>query len=203
MNTILSWYQEISDIAFWLEFIQGFKDLGPLAPILLALLESIIPALPLIVIVSFNVTAHGLVLGFIYSWLGSFIGSTMMFLFYRKGFHAWFTRWSKDKMGISKITEKVNKHAGNVLFVLTSLPFTPNFLINLVYGLSNIDSKFFIATIFFSKLLMIGSMAVFGHSLTQISEDPIYLILSIIGMYILYLISKKMADKYLEHSDDQ
>lgn len=201
MNTILSWYDTITDIAFWLEFIQGFKDLGPLAPIFLALLESIIPALPLIVIVSFNVTAYGLGLGFVYSWLGSFIGSTMMFLFYRKGFHAWFARLSSNKKGISKIVVSVNKHVGNVLFVLTSLPFTPNFLINLVYGLSNIDTKYFIVTIFFSKLLMIGSMALFGHSLTQITDNPVYLLLSILGMFILYLISKKMADKYLEHPE--
>lgn len=198
METLMNWYTTISDISFWINFVEGFKDLGPLAPILLAFLESIIPALPLIVIVSFNVTAHGPIWGFIYSWLGSFLGSTFMFLFYRKGFQKLFQNWSKDKKNLSKIAEYVDKHSLHILFILVSLPFTPSFLVNLVYGLSNINERFFIQTIFFAKALMIGYLSVFGHSLTQITENPLYLTASVIGLIILYFVSKHFSKRYLE-----
>lgn len=198
MNNLMRWYTAVTDISFWISFVEGFKNLGPLAPILLAFLESIIPALPLIVIVSFNVTAHGIIFGFIYSWLGSFLGSACMFLLYRKGFQRLFQNWSKDKKHLTKIAEYVDKHSLSVLFILASLPFTPSFLINLVYGLSNVNENFFIRTIFFAKAIMIGYLSVFGHSLTQITENPLYLIASIIGLIILYLLSKYFSKIYLE-----
>lgn len=198
MNTLLQWYETIKDISFWIDFIEGFRNLGPLAPIFLAFLESIIPALPLIVIVSFNVTAHGPILGFVYSWLGSFFGSTLMFLIYRLGFQQFFQKWSANKKNISKISDYVDKHSWNVLFILTSLPFTPSSLVNLVYGLSKVDTRFFIQTIFFSKALMIGILSVFGHSLTQVTNNPFYLIASIIGLIILYFISKQISKHYLD-----
>lgn len=198
MSTLIEWYETIKDISFWIEFIENFRDLGPLAPIFLAFIESVIPALPLIVIVSFNVTAYGPFLGFIYSWIGSFLGSVFMFMLYRKGIQQLFQKWSANKKNLSRIVEYVDRHSWNVLFMLTSLPFTPSSLINLVYGLSNIDARFFIRTIFFSKALMIASLSLFGHSLTQITTNPFYLILTVIALFILYLISKKISKRYLE-----
>lgn len=197
MNTLMRWYTSITDISFWISFIENFKNMGPLAPILLAFLESIIPALPLIVIVSFNVTVHGAVLGFIYSWLGSFLGSTFMFLLYRKGFQKLFLKWSKDKENLVKIADYVNTHSSSILFLLASLPFTPSFLINLVYGLSKVPESFFIRTIFIAKALMIGYLSVFGHSLTQIINNPIYVVVSMIGLIVLFCISKQVSKQYL------
>lgn len=198
MNTLLDWYTTIKDVSFWIDFLTSFRNLGPLAPIFLAFIESVIPALPLIVIVSFNVTAHGPILGFIYSWFGSFLGSAMMFMLYRKGIQKQFKKWSSNKKKLSAITEYVDKHSWNVLFILTSLPFTPSSLINLVYGLSSIDIRFFIQTIFFSKAVMIASLSLFGHSLTQITTNPLYFITTVSALFILYLISKQISKHYLE-----
>lgn len=197
MDTLLKWYNTIKDVSFWIDFLNNFRDLGPLAPISLAFIESVIPALPLIAIVSFNVTAHGLILGFVYSWLGSFLGSVMMFMFYRKGFQKQFKKWSSNKKNLSSITEYVDKHSWNVLFILTCLPFTPSSLINLVYGLSSIDERFFIQTILFSKALMIASLSLFGHSLTQITTNPFYFVISVLVLLVLYLISKQISKHYL------
>ena len=199
MNTLLQWYTSITDISFWITFIENFKNMGPIAPILLSFLESIIPALPLLVIVSFNVTAHGAFLGFIYSWLGSFLGSTFMFFLYRKGFQKLFIDWSKDKESLIKTADYVNTHSSSILFLIASLPFTPSFLINLVYGLSSVHETFFIRAIFIAKALMIGYLSIFGHSLTQIINNPLYVIVSMIGLLILFFISKQISKQYLNH----
>ena len=50
-------WKSISSLEFWLELLNSFKHLGPLAPILLTALESFIPPLPLVAIVLVNVAA--------------------------------------------------------------------------------------------------------------------------------------------------
>jgi len=67
-ETLRFWLERIMTVEFWVEALSAFKDLGPLAPICLALVESLIPALPLVAIVTINISAHGAILGFLYSW---------------------------------------------------------------------------------------------------------------------------------------
>ena len=50
---------QLGTLEFWEALLEGFEGLGPLVPILLAMLESIFPPLPLIAIVALNVAALG------------------------------------------------------------------------------------------------------------------------------------------------
>ena len=76
-------WNKFTSFEFWLLIIENIKDFSPFAPIFLTFLESLIPALPLIVIVSFNVNLYGTWPGFLYSWIGSFVGSTLVFCIFR------------------------------------------------------------------------------------------------------------------------
>ena len=69
-TTLIDWLHQLGTLEFWEALLEGFEGLGPLVPILLAMLESIFPPLPLIAIVALNIAAHGGFLGFVYSWLG-------------------------------------------------------------------------------------------------------------------------------------
>ena len=70
---------QLGTLEFWEALLEGFEGLGPLVPILLAMVESIFPPLPLIAIVALNIAAHGGFLGFVYSWLGVAAGGTVVF----------------------------------------------------------------------------------------------------------------------------
>ena len=83
-ETLRFWLERIMTVEFWVEALSAFKDLGPLAPICLAFVESLIPALPLVAIVTINISAHGAILGFLYSWVGTTLGSLIVFLFFRR-----------------------------------------------------------------------------------------------------------------------
>ena len=64
METMLiDWLHQLGTLEFWEALLEGFEGLGPLAPILLAMVESIFPPLPLIAIVALNIAAHGGFLG--------------------------------------------------------------------------------------------------------------------------------------------
>ena len=64
---MLQIWSKLTSFEFWLQIIETIKDYGPLVPTFLTFIESLFPALPLIMIVSFNVSVYGTWLGFIYS----------------------------------------------------------------------------------------------------------------------------------------
>ena len=67
-TTLMGWVHQLGTLEYWEALLAGFEGLGPLVPILLAMVESFFPPLPLIAIVALNVAAHGGLLGFLYSW---------------------------------------------------------------------------------------------------------------------------------------
>ena len=83
-NALMGWVHQLGTLEYWEALLAGFEGLGPLVPILLAMVESFFPPLPLIAIVALNVAAHGGLLGFLYSWAGVALGGIIMFLFWRR-----------------------------------------------------------------------------------------------------------------------
>ena len=67
-ETLLYWSNQITSLEFWQSLLDSFVGLGPFVPILLAMVESFVPPLPLIAIVALNVAAHGPIMGFLFSW---------------------------------------------------------------------------------------------------------------------------------------
>ena len=65
--TMIGWLHQLGTLEFWEALLEGFGGLGPIAPVILAMVESFFPPLPLIAIVALNVAAHGGLLGFVYS----------------------------------------------------------------------------------------------------------------------------------------
>ena len=68
--------RQLGTLEFWETLLDSFGNLGPIAPIMLAMVESFFPPLPLIAIVALNVAAHGGILGFLYSWAGVALGGS-------------------------------------------------------------------------------------------------------------------------------
>ena len=83
-GTWMQWFYQLGTLEFWQSLLESFGNLGPVAPIVLAMVESFFPPLPLVAIVALNVAAHGGLLGFVYSWAGVALGGTVMFLFWRR-----------------------------------------------------------------------------------------------------------------------
>lgn len=199
MQEWLSRLEEFIDLSFWIHFIEQFKDYGAVAPILLALLESIIPVLPLLVIISFNVGVYGPIEGFVYSWLGTALGSILMFLLYRHLIKRFISDLIVKREKTARLHDWLSHHKPITLFMLSALPFTPSSLINIAYGLSDFPQKTYITTIVAAKAIMVLTMTFFGHSLVQIAEQPWFLVISGFSLLGLYFLSKHLSDKYLSN----
>lgn len=186
----------ITSLDFWVNCLNSFKILGPLAPILLALLESLIPALPLVAIVTLNIAAHGTILGFLYSWIGTCLGSTIAFIFWRKIAKRFFVRLENKIHKIKQAKIWVTNFNKKALFFLCILPFTPSSFLNFAFGISDFDGKKYLITISTAKLIMIALLATFGHGIVKSLENPIFIILSLILLLSLWIISKLINKKH-------
>ena len=56
--TMIGWLHQLGTLEFWEALLEGFGDLGPIAPVILAMVESFFPPLPLIAIVALNVAGR-------------------------------------------------------------------------------------------------------------------------------------------------
>ncbi len=197
IHDLNQFFKLILDTNTWISIAKYFYILGPIAPIGLAFIESIIPALPLIVIVTWNVYSFGPILGFLYSWMGSVLGSFVVFSFFRLLSNSFLKNRLNQRKSIIQFEEKVLYQKSYILFFISTLPFTPSFLVNMVYGFSKYSKTSFIIMVAAGKFIMIASLAIFGHLFQAgVTRNPINLFLAIIFYCVLYLISRKVLKKY-------
>lgn len=195
-SRLLILLQHLGTVEFWENLFHSFRILGPLAPILLAMVESFVPVLPLVAIVTLNVAAHGMVLGFIYSWLGNVVGSTLVFLFFRRLIKPYALRFADRHPKIKKARDWVNgKLKWQALFFIIIMPFTPSSFVNFAIGLSDFDEKLYIKVMVTAKIIMLILLSLFGQSVVQAIKNPAFLLLSGVLALVLWLISKYINKK--------
>ena len=183
---------KLTNIEFWLALLEQFKALGPLAPILLTMIEALIPALPLVAIVTFNVAVYGSVLGFVYSWIGTTLGSFVVFAISRYLLKKSLYPHMMKHKNIKKVLDWISRTNHVSLFLLTCVAFTPSSLINISYGLSDFSAKSFYSTLLVSKIVMIFVLATFGNSLSKALENPLYLVLALGIILLLFYATTKI-----------
>lgn len=188
--------QEIGTVEFWENLFHSFRILGPLAPILLAMIESFLPFLPMVAIVTLNVAAHGMLLGFLYSWIGAAAGSTLVFLFFRRIVKPYALRFMGKHPTIEKAREWVNdKVKWQALFLIMIMPFTPSSFVNFAIGVSEFDEKLYLKVMVSAKIVMLILLSLFGQSLVNAIKNPIFLFFAAALALILYLISRYINKK--------
>ncbi len=186
-------WNNITSVDFWTSLFERFGSYGPIVPILLAAVESLIPPLPLVAIVAINVAGHGIFFGFLYSWIGTCIGCTLAFFFFRLLFMKLFVSFTDKHPKIGKARIWVEHTNIATLFVLALLPFTPSAFLNFAFGISEISPKKYLPTIYAAKLIMIGLLAAIGQSFVSAMHDPKMIILGILLLILTYFVSKKVT----------
>lgn len=195
-TTLIDGLHQLGTLEFWEALLEGFEGLGPLVPILLAMVESIFPPLPLIAIVALNIAAHGGFLGFVYSWLGVAAGGTVVFLFWRRVVKRFFWKVASRSEKLEKAQRWVSRFDVASLFMLSVLPFTPSSFMHFAFGISDFDEKRYLITMLLGKGAMVAMMALFGQSLVSSLKNPVYLILAVVLWGGMYWASKQFCKKH-------
>ncbi len=195
-GAMMTWLHQLGTLEFWETLLDSFGDLGPLAPITLAMVESFFPPLPLVAIVALNVAAHGGLLGFLYSWIGVALGGSIMFLLWRRVVKRYFWKIASRSSKLERAQQWVNRFDTSSLFMLTLLPFTPSSFMHLAFGISDFDEKRYLITMLLGKGVMMAMMAIFGQSLVSSMRNPVYLILAVVLWGGMYFVSKKFCKRH-------
>src|SRR5699024_11197766 len=152
--------------------------------------EAFLPFLPLFVFVFANGAAYGLLKGFLYSWIGTSVGSIFVFLVIRKlGNKRLFKAIRKNKQ-VHKVTAWLERHGFGPLFLLLCFPFSPSSVINVVAGLSKIRTQQFILVVLHGKSVMIFSLACIVSCIVSFDKKPIRTFMVGICMVLFWLLHK-------------
>lgn len=167
---------------------------GAFFGVLLILIESVIPALPLGVFVALNINAFGLIFGIFISWLATCIGCYTSFILFsfisRK-----FIKEKLEKPKIKKMVNGMKKMDFSNLVVIIALPFTPAFLVNIVAGIVGISKRKFLIALLLGKIFMITFWGCIGKSLLESITDIKTIIIVSLLILVAYLISKFVSKK--------
>lgn len=186
---------KITDMDFWISIYESWMRFGLIAPFLLAFVESLVPALPFAAIVALNVTTYGGILGFFMSYLGTTCGSLCVFLFFRFFIKTYVSPYVKAHQRLSRLSQWIAESSDISLLILLSVPFMPSSFINLGYGLSDFPKMKFIYLLLIGKFISTICFALFGKTIEQSLENPLFIILACAILIALLLVSKKIKEK--------
>ena len=183
--------KEIID-AFVTTCTTTLTSLGPISGVVLIILESIIPPLPLSVFITLNMIAFGPVFGFLISWLSTIVGCMISFTLFRKVFRDKLYKLikKKDLENVNNVMKSISNISLTNLVVFIAIPFSPAFLINIASGLSKIKVEKFFVAIIIGKMIMVYFWGYIGTSLLDSLTDITILFKIALLLIIAYILSK-------------
>jgi uncharacterized membrane protein YdjX (TVP38/TMEM64 family) len=186
-----------SEFEVWLnDFLMNAGVWAPIFSCALVFLEGILAFLPLFIFVTVNVLTMGNILGVILSWFFSALGGFTTFIFIRKVFNKPFRKRISKKPKINKFMTVIDGLKYSQLVLLTSIPFSPSFFINLGAGLSNVNMKKYFCALVIGKFVEMIFLAYVGVGLVECLTNPVALIKVIVVVLAGYLVSVAVNKKF-------
>ena len=165
---------------------------------LVIFIESIFPIIPLALPIALNLIAFGNVAGFIISYTATCLGcfASYLLFYYLAGKKIIQKLLSNKKFKIDSLTNTIRNISLSKLTVISSIPFTPAFLINIVAGITKLPKRKFIISTVISKVFMVYFWGFIGKSLLESFTDIKTLTTIVIFLIIFYVISKLLEKKF-------
>ena len=186
----------------YLQFFIGnstnyIADGGLIIGFLLVFIECFIPALPLSVFVTLNVTAFGFLMGFLISWCATCLGSYICYRFFtflsKKASQKFLDRKTVKK--VKKAIDKFQKIKLTELVLVITLPFTPSFLVNILSGLTKMPREKFLCALIIGKFFSVIFWGYIGKSLIESITDLKSIIYISVTLVLAYIISKVVSKR--------
>lgn len=198
---MIDWLKELMTFGYWNNMLDQIREIGMFAGIGLAMIEAFFPPLPLILFVTINITAFGFWIGYMYSWIGSCIGSIIVFLVIKRFGQKRFQRKIAHNEKIDNIFKWIKEKGFTPVFFLHTFPFTPSIVVCGLAALAGIKNREYISGLVLGKLLMIFSLSFIGFNVKAFVDQPVKSIILISGTIAISLVGKriiKMFEKKFE-----
>lgn len=164
-------------------------------------IESFVPLLPLVAIVTANAALFGMYQGLIISWIGSSAGTICLFLIIRK-----VSNWKVIDSLISEKTEKaikwIESRGFKLLFLAYACPFLPACLITISQGIAKRKISVFVSAVFSGKLVMFFIISYIGKDIVGFVTNPIKVITFLLIVFIAWKIGNRL-NKDLDNFEER
>lgn len=186
-----------------MEFLNSLGILAPFFSSILIFLEGTLAFLPLFVFVTVNILSlsnlfgsfFGTILGLGLSWIFTILGSFAMFFGTRKLLGSKFRKKIKNKPKTLKFMKLLDHLTYSQIVLITSIPFSPSFFINLGAGLSTINMKKYFCALLIGKFAQMIFLGYVGVSLIECLTQPVALIkvgiIMLVGYGVSVIVNKK------------
>lgn len=162
----------------------------------LIILESMVPVLPLALFIAMNTLMFGNIFGFFLSWVSTVMGCMLSFTIFRKGLSGYLYGHLKEDGHVLKFMRRITEISFVQLVLITAMPFTPAFSVNIAGGLSKISTKKFLAAIMIGKLPMVYFWGFIGTTFMESLGDPMILLKIAMMLIVVYVLSKIVSKKF-------
>ncbi len=176
--------------------LESYSAFGPLPGIIAPFLESLLPFLPLLLIIAVNANIYGLGPGILYSWVGVCCGCMLVFWLARRlggGFRGWLQRKFPAS---SRFFAWIEKRGFTPIFLLSCFPFSPSVLVNIASGLTTVPMRVFVTAILMGKGVMITSVSLLSFDIAKIMDAPWRIGIAIAALVIMWLLGKRLELKF-------
>lgn len=189
-----------------ISYLEQFTKLGPIGGILLAMIEAFFPPLPLTLFVTINVIAFGFLQGYLYSWVGTCIGTLLMFVIIKRFGTGAFQRKIQKSKKLKNIFTWIKEKGFIPIFILFTFPFTPSFFVCGLAALAGVKNRAYIYATILGKMIMVLSLSFIGYNISSFIDQPVKslifigltLIISFIAKRIIGIYEKKMETKQMK-----
>ncbi len=177
------------------------ENYGVLLGIGFPILEAFFPPVPLAAIVLANISIFGFGLGYLYSLIGTCIGSMCVYYIVKKIARDWFERFSLKHERLHKIKERLKHSRPDALFFLLCFPATPSCLVSIAAGIVGLTWKEYFIPLVFGKTVMIFLLSYVSHHIIGLFSEPLKSALVLCGLLAAYLVFRKVYQNYMIKND--
>ncbi|MBE2913472.1 MULTISPECIES: TVP38/TMEM64 family protein [Anoxybacillus] len=182
-----------------LDMLAEYRSFGVIPGIVLPMAEAFLPFLPLFVFIMANAAAFGLWKGFLISWIGTSVGSLLVFLLVRKIGRQRFFSFLHRHPTIRRMMHWVERRGFGPLFLLLCFPFTPSAAVNVVAGLSGIAMQQYMLAVLFGKMVMVFMISFIGYDVVALVRQPLRTVFVAVAIFLLWYIGKKVEQRFALH----
>ena len=163
-------------------------------------IESFIPMLPLVAIVTANAALFGMVKGFLISWLGSVTGTICLFLLVSKiGENSKLLEKIKNEK-IKKAILWVDKKGFKL--IAYACPFLPACVITIASAITKRDKTTFMSAVLSGKFIMFLVVSYIGQDIYGFITSPIKIIGFCVVVFLAWVLGNKL-NKDLEYIEER
>ena len=156
-----------------------------------AFVESFLPVLPLVAIVTANAALFGMIPGLIISWIGSSAGTICLFFLTKKINNDKLLKFLKNER-LEKAIGWVEEKGFKLLFLAYACPFLPACVVTISQGLSKRDFVDFIPGVISGKLVMFFIVSYIGNDIMGFITSPLKISMLALITFIAWAIGNKL-----------